>query len=126
MTSPQSRFLQVKKENIISGLEAKIETILREDLARVAYLALKPDLDKAPKSNLLANISYDKDKLIINIRGDDISQLRAGINSYLRLINVIIKTLWLNSFLVGVPLLVFIRPLSFSFVGLLACCICML
>ena len=35
-------------------------------------------------------------------------------------------TLWLNSFLVGVPLLVFIRPLSFSFVGLLACCICML
>jgi len=38
----------------------------------------------------------------------------------------ILLTLWLNSFLVGVPLLVFIRPLSFSFVGLLACCICML
>jgi tRNA threonylcarbamoyladenosine modification (KEOPS) complex Pcc1 subunit len=92
MTSLQRRSPQVRKGKIIKGLEAKIEVSL-EDLAKVAYFALKPDIDKAPKSSLLVNISYDKDKLIINLRGDDTSQLRAGINSYLRLINVIKNTI---------------------------------
>ncbi|MEM3437067.1 MAG: KEOPS complex subunit Pcc1 [Nitrososphaerales archaeon] len=78
---------------MINELDAKIEVNLEEDLAKIAYFALKPDIDKAPKSNLLVKISYDKDKLIINLKGDDISRLRAGINSYLRLINVIINTI---------------------------------
>ncbi len=93
MTSLQRRSSRLKGENIIEGLEAKIEAILGEDLAKIAYLALKPDLDKAPKSSFMINISHDEDKLIINLRGDDMSQLRALINSYLRLINVIINTI---------------------------------
>lgn len=78
---------------MIEGLEAKIEASLGEDLARIAYLALKPDLDKAPKSRFMVNIFHDEDRLIINLKGDDISQLRALINSYLRLINVISNTI---------------------------------
>lgn len=93
MTSLQRRSSQIKRENIIEGLEAKIEASLGEDLAKIAYLALKPDLDKAPKSSFIVNISYDEDKLVINLRGDDTSQLRALINSYLRLINVILNTI---------------------------------
>ncbi|MCP8313365.1 MAG: hypothetical protein H3Z53_03180 [archaeon] len=93
MTSPQHRSSQLKKENIIEGLEANIEAILGEDLARIAYLALKPDLDKALKSSIVINIFHDEDKLVINLKGDDISQLRALINSYLRLINVILNTI---------------------------------
>lgn len=87
------QFLHLKKGNMINYLDTKIEVNLEEDLAKVAYFALKPDLDKAPKSNLLVRISYDRDKLMINLKGNDISQLRAGINSYLRLINVIINTI---------------------------------
>ncbi|MCP8318026.1 MAG: CTAG/PCC1 family protein [archaeon] len=93
MTSLQHRSNQLKRENIIEGLEAKIEVNLEEDLARIAYLALKPDLDKAPKSSFMINISHDEDRLVINLRGDDMSQLRALINSYLRLINVILNTI---------------------------------
>ena len=78
---------------MIEGLEARIEASLGEDLARIAYLALKPDLDKAPKSRFMVNISRDEDKLIINLKGDDISQLRALVNSYLRLMNVILNTI---------------------------------
>jgi len=93
MTSLQHRSSQLKRENIIEGLEAKIEVNLEEDLARIACLALKPDLDKAPKSSFTINISHDEDRLVINLRGDDMSQLRALINSYLRLINVILNTI---------------------------------
>ena len=78
---------------MIEGLEAKIEASLGEDLARIAYSALKPDLDKAPRSRFMINISHDEDKLIINLKGEDISQLRALINSYLRLMNVISNTI---------------------------------
>ncbi len=78
---------------MIEELEAKIEASLGEDLARIAYLALKPDLDKAPKSRFTVNIFCDEDRLIIDLRGDEISQLRALINSYLRLINVVLNTI---------------------------------
>ncbi|MEM3383221.1 MAG: KEOPS complex subunit Pcc1 [Nitrososphaerales archaeon] len=78
---------------MINEIDAKIEVNLGNDLAKIAYYALKPDIDKAPKSNLLIKSSYDKDKLIISIKGEDISRLRAGMNSYLRLINLIINTI---------------------------------
>jgi len=93
MTSVQRLSSQLKRGNVIEGLEAKIEASLGKDLARIAYLALKPDLDKAPKSNFIVDISCDEDNLVINLKVDDISQLRSGINSYLRLINVILNTI---------------------------------
>jgi tRNA threonylcarbamoyladenosine modification (KEOPS) complex Pcc1 subunit len=74
---------------MIKGLETRIEASLGKDLARIAYSALKPDLDKAPKSRFIVSIFRDEDKLIMNLKGDDISQLRALVNSYLRLINLI-------------------------------------
>ncbi|MGQ9468897.1 MAG: KEOPS complex subunit Pcc1 [Nitrososphaerales archaeon] len=92
MTSPRRLSSQLKRE-LIEGLEARIEASLGEDLAKIAYLALKPDLDKAPKSSFTVNIFHDEDKLVINLKGDDISQLRALINSYLRLMSVILNTI---------------------------------
>lgn len=93
MTLSQRQSNEIKIRNMIEGLEARIEASLGEDLAKIAYLSLKPDLDKAPKSRFMVNISHDEDKLVVDLKGDDVSQLRALINSYLRLINVISNTI---------------------------------
>jgi len=78
-----------KRECLIRGCEARIEASLEEDWAQIACLSLKPDL--ISKSRLSVNITHDKDRLILNFEGEDISQLRAGINAYLRLIGMITK-----------------------------------
>lgn len=78
-----------KKGYLIKGLEARIETSLEKDLAQIACLALKPDL--ISRSRLRVEITHDKDRLTLNLKGGDISQLRAGMNSYLRLIGMIVR-----------------------------------
>ena len=79
----------LKNDHIIKGLEARIEVSLKEDLAQIAFLSIRPDL--ISKSRLKAEINYNKEGLILNLRGKDISQLRAGMNSYLRLIGMIVE-----------------------------------
>ncbi|MCP8323950.1 MAG: hypothetical protein L6N96_07240 [Candidatus Methylarchaceae archaeon HK02M2] len=78
-----------KKGYIIKGLEARIEAKLDKDLAQITHLAFEPDL--LSKSRLKVEIVHNEGRLILNIKGGDISQLRAGINSYLRLIGMIVK-----------------------------------
>jgi tRNA threonylcarbamoyladenosine modification (KEOPS) complex Pcc1 subunit len=93
MISHQRRLSLLKKRSVIKGLEARIEANLGEDLAKIANLALKPEIEKAPRSRFIIRISHYKGKLILNLSGKDISQLRAMANSYLRLIGAIIGTI---------------------------------
>ncbi|NWG08906.1 MAG: hypothetical protein HXX80_01095 [Nitrososphaerales archaeon] len=62
-------------------------------MAKIAHLALKPEIEKAPRSRFIVKISHDRGKLVLNLRGKEISQLRAMTNSYVRIIGAITKTI---------------------------------
>lgn len=57
--------------------------------AEAAYVALKPEVGTARRFR--ASLSVDGNKLILDVDADDLSALRAALNSYLRWIALIEK-----------------------------------
>jgi tRNA threonylcarbamoyladenosine modification (KEOPS) complex Pcc1 subunit len=59
--------------------------IRAKDSANAIYSALKPDVKSSPERQVSANIRLSNDEISIDISSNDLSHLRAGLNSYLRL-----------------------------------------
>jgi len=53
--------------------------------ANAIYSALKPDVKSSPERQVSADIELSNDKISIDISSNDLSHLRASLNSYLRL-----------------------------------------
>jgi len=53
--------------------------------ASAIYSALKPDVKSSPERQVSADIRLKDDKISIDISSNDLSHLRASLNSYLRL-----------------------------------------
>jgi len=53
--------------------------------ADAIYSALKPDVKSSPRRQLSASIRLDDGTISIEVSSDDLSHLRASLNSYLRL-----------------------------------------
>jgi tRNA threonylcarbamoyladenosine modification (KEOPS) complex Pcc1 subunit len=60
-------------------------------IAKCICAALKPDTKRSSNSSEKIKISSDASNVFIEIEADNISSLRASINSYLRLINTSYK-----------------------------------
>jgi tRNA threonylcarbamoyladenosine modification (KEOPS) complex Pcc1 subunit len=73
MTSLQRRF------------NARIE-IVSLDAAGAIYSALKPDIKSSPDKQASADIALNDDMVSIDISSNDLSHLRASLNSFLRLV----------------------------------------
>lgn len=55
------------------------------DSADAIYSALKPDVKSSPERQVSTDIRLNDDEISIDISSNDLSHLRAGLNSYLRL-----------------------------------------
>lgn len=53
--------------------------------ANAIYSALKPDVKSSPEGQVSADIRLRGDQISIDISSNDLSHLRASLNSYLRL-----------------------------------------
>ncbi len=58
---------------------------IRARTAGAIYSALKPDVKSSPERQVSADIRLNDDQIIIDISSNDLSHLRASLNSYLRL-----------------------------------------
>jgi len=54
--------------------------------ASVIYSALKPDMVSSPEGQVSTDIRLINDTIMIDINSNDLSHLRASLNSYLRLV----------------------------------------
>lgn len=61
--------------------------------SRVIYSALKPDIDHSIEGRASADMKLIDKAIIINIGSDDLSHLRASLNSYLRLAKTAVSCL---------------------------------
>jgi len=61
--------------------------------SEVIYSALKPDIDHVIEGHTCADMKLDGDIIHIDINSDDLSRLRASLNSYLRLAKTAIDCL---------------------------------
>lgn len=77
-----------KSTPFIKNIEVEIFIELDKSFLKNIYQALMPEVDK---KRFILGIKDDKIWLLI--RGNNISQIRAAINSYLRLIKVAIEVL---------------------------------
>ncbi len=56
-----------------------------EEEARLMYRALKPEIESRPAGGVEASITLSGNKILIYIEAENISKLRAAVNSYGRL-----------------------------------------
>ena len=80
------------KKEFIKNIEASVE-IYPNHLIRVMRKALKPDFKKDSRLQIDLKVTYKEKKIILSLKGKEISQIRASINSNLKLIGLILKTL---------------------------------
>jgi tRNA threonylcarbamoyladenosine modification (KEOPS) complex Pcc1 subunit len=80
------------RSEIVLSFQAKNRDA--RSIAKATFLALYPDTKYFSKDNsAISRISIDDHVITIRIEADDISSLRASINSYLRLSGLCIDTL---------------------------------
>ncbi|NMJ87296.1 MAG: hypothetical protein EX285_05595 [Thaumarchaeota archaeon] len=53
--------------------------------SQIIYVALKPDINNSIEGHISTNLKLIGDTIFLNIDTDDLSHLRASLNSYLRL-----------------------------------------
>lgn len=70
---------------------AKIQILAGKSSSSI-YSALKPDI-KSSERQINAEIALEDDAITLNMSSDDLSHIRAGLNSYLRLVNAASKCL---------------------------------
>ena len=80
------------KKEFIKKIEVSVE-IHPSHLIRVISNALKPDFKFDFRMHINLKVSYKEKKIILSLKGKEVSQIRASINSNLRLIGLILKTL---------------------------------
>ncbi|MFO7872254.1 MAG: KEOPS complex subunit Pcc1 [Candidatus Undinarchaeales archaeon] len=66
-----------------TSAEIKIEA----ENPKQVITALEPDIDKAPRFEV--ELVPSKDHIILKVNADDLTAMRAAVNSYLRLINTL-------------------------------------
>ncbi len=66
-------------------------------LLKATYVALKGDIYSSPNFDTTVNISMMDNYIVLCISGNDQSKFRASILSFLRLIDLICATLYLNN-----------------------------
>jgi len=80
------------KKEFITKIEVSVE-IHQSDLIRVISNALRPDFRKDYRLHINLKVSHKEKKIILSLKGKEVSQIRASINSNLRLIGLILRTL---------------------------------
>jgi len=82
-----------------SSLKAKAEAEIEIDFSiqRIGHIvaeAIRPELEKSPSDRTEVKLTIESEgKIVLHISGLDTSALRAALNSYLRWISAITKTL---------------------------------
>ncbi len=66
---------------------------IRTKNSKIVFSALKPDMIYSNERNTKASITIADNTVIINIASDQISDLRASLNSYLRLFRTAVSCL---------------------------------
>ncbi len=66
-------------------------------LLKAIYVALKGDIYSSPNFDTIVNISMMDNYIMLCVSGNDPSKFRASILSFLRLIDLVYATLYLNS-----------------------------
>ncbi|MEM1524625.1 MAG: KEOPS complex subunit Pcc1 [Nitrososphaerales archaeon] len=84
--------MSYKSTPFIKNIEIEIFIELDKSYLKNIYQALMPELDKKHFT-----LGIKDDKLWLLIKGNNISQIRAAINSYLRLIKVAIEVLFITT-----------------------------
>jgi len=75
-------------------IQARIEiSVSDSELSRALYLALKPESERAPTERSISKIIKENNFIIINISTNDLTSLRASINSYFKWLKAIIESL---------------------------------
>lgn len=69
-------------------IHAKIKVKVPKKKMRCISAALKPDIENPPSERVQAKISYNE-ILVIDVLAKDLVGLRAGLNSYLRLLKTV-------------------------------------
>lgn len=80
----------IEKKTIVEKVEVTIEVYLRRNLAQIVGMVLEPD---SIFDSYLKRIDYDDGKVTVLLEGKDLSELRAGINSYQRLVGLFVSIL---------------------------------
>lgn len=75
-------------------IQARIKiSISDSNLFRALYSALKPESERAPTERSTVKIIKETNFIIINISTNDLTSLRASINSYFKWLKAIIECL---------------------------------
>jgi len=77
---------------LLRGIEAEVSTTVDAKRAQALHRSLKPEVVRSSKIGEL-RLSLSEEGPIFAIRAKEISKIRAGISSYLRLIKAAIETL---------------------------------
>ena len=74
--------------------EAKFRLDLNsKDLAQVVFKALKPEVESQPSPRVVVDLKLDGRFIIIELKADSTAALRAAVNSYLRWVSAISRSL---------------------------------
>ncbi|MHA1604733.1 MAG: KEOPS complex subunit Pcc1 [Candidatus Freyarchaeota archaeon] len=67
-----------------------VEIVLPPDLSKVVFKSLSPEIITSPKERHRGKLKRDGDIISIEIEAEDTVALRAALNSYLRLLKIIL------------------------------------
>lgn len=75
-------------------IQASIEILIPDKvILKSLFSALKPESEKTPTERSITNISIVEDTIIIKISTNDLTSLRASINSYFKWLKAVIESL---------------------------------
>jgi len=73
-----------------STLEIPLES---EELAKILYSALLPETESIPSERATTNVSVKGSSLIVEIVANDLTAMRAALNSYVAWISACMRTI---------------------------------
>ena len=73
-----------------SKLEIPLES---EKMANILYSALLPETESVPSERATTNVSVDGASLVVDIEANDLTALRAALNSYIAWISACMRTI---------------------------------
>lgn len=77
-----------------SILEIPLES---ERIAKILYSALLPETESIPSERATTSVSVKGSSLVVEINANDLTAMRAALNSYIAWISACIKTIELTS-----------------------------
>jgi len=73
--------------------KAIIRIAFNNDLSKLIYKAISPEVRDRISKRIEVNARDEDKSLIIEVQAEDITSLRAAVNSYLRILAALIRTL---------------------------------